>query len=208
MRKKISVALIIMGAMLLLSALALVLFNVNKANECAEMSATVLLEMKKSIPEEFVVDKEQENVQQIVSGETDNIPEEIEYIEIDGNKFIGFLRIEKIGLELPVMADWSYDKMDISPCVYKGSLEEGNLIVMAHNYSGFFLDLDELSSGDIVEFVMCSGEVRRFEVDYLETIGGWNGEALKKGSDNWDLTLLTCTYSGYSRVVVRTIEVY
>ena len=202
MRKKISIALIILGALLLISATALVVYNVKKAEKCSENSQKVLLEMKELIPEEFVVDKEEENFQQIIDGVDEFFMEEKEYIEIDGNKYIGIVRIPQINVELPVMKDWSYKKMDTAPCVYDGSLENNDLIIMAHNYKGFFIDLDELSSGSIIEFVKCDGELIKFEVNNVETIGGWNTEALKEHND-WDLTLFTCTYSGYSRVVVR-----
>lgn len=205
MRKKISVTLVIIGALLIVSALALVLFNVTKAKKCSETAQNVLIQIKKSMSDEFVPNKEQEKFEQIIEDEIS--PEIPEYIEIDGNKFIGYIRIEKIGVELPVMQDWSYEKMDISPCVYKGSLDEKNIIIMAHNYSGFFIDLKDLSSDDLVEFVKCSGEVLQFKVTNIELIPGYDGETLVSDNENWDLTLLTCNYSGRSRVVVRTTEI-
>lgn len=202
MRKKISVVMIIIGALLLISATALVVYNVKKAEKCVENSQQVLLEMKKLIPDEYVVDKQEESFQQIIDGVDEIFLEEKEYISVDGNKYIGIVRIPEINVELPVMKDWSYEKMDIAPCVYDGDFSNNNLIIMAHNYKGFFIDLDKLSSGSIIEFVKCDGELLRYEVNNVETIGGWNTEALKNHSD-WDLTLFTCTYSGYSRVVVR-----
>ncbi len=205
MRKKISVIFVIIGALLIFSALALVLFNVTKAKKCTETAQNVLVQMKNSMPIEYFPNKEQEKFEQIIVDEI--YPEIPEYIEIDGNKFIGYIRIEKIGVELPVMQDWSYEKMDVSPCVYKGSLDEKNLIVMAHNYSGFFIDLKDLSSDDLVEFVKCSGEVLQFKVTNIELIAGYDGETLVGDEENWDLTLLTCNYSGRSRVVVRTLQI-
>ena len=205
MRKKISIALIIIGALLLISAAALVVYNNQKAEKSAEESHKVLIKMKEMIPEEFVVNKQEENFQQIIEGTHENLVEnneEKEYIEIDGNKYIGIVRIPEINVELPVMKDWSYKKMDTAPCTYSGSLEDNDFMIMAHNYKGFFIDLKNLSSGSVIEFVKCDGELLRYEVNNIETIGGWNRDALFEG-DDWDITLFTCTYSGYSRVVVR-----
>lgn len=208
MKNKLSKIFLVTGALLICSALALVIFNVTKSKSCYQKSQQVMVEIKKNMPAEFIADKNQQTFDDIVGiGDEDNNSQIDEYIEIDGNKFLGFIRIEKINLELPVMLDWSYEKMDTSPCIYDGSIQDDNLIVMAHNYSGFFIDLDELSSGDLVELVMCSGEVFRYEVTNTQLIRGDDRETLLSDNDQWDLTLFTCNYTGRNRVVVRTARI-
>lgn len=209
MKNKISKIFLVIGALLICSALALVIFNVTKSKKCYERSQQVMVEIKKNIPAEFIPDKSQQKFDEIVGSdnENDNNSEKNEYIEIDGNKYLGFIRIEKINLELPIMLDWSYKKMDTSPCVYQGSISSDNLIVMAHNYSGFFINLDELSSGDLVEIIKCNGEVVQYEVTNTQLIKGNQNDVLVADNDQWDLTLFTCNYTGKNRVVVRTSKI-
>ena len=46
---------------------------------------------------------------------------EMPMIEIDGQWYIGVLEFPSIGLSLPVMSEWSYSRLKISPCRYYGS---------------------------------------------------------------------------------------
>ena len=41
--------------------------------------------------------------------------------EVDGQRYIGVLRIPALSLELPVISEWSYSGLKESPCRYIGS---------------------------------------------------------------------------------------
>lgn len=122
---------------------------------------------------------------------------------INGNAYIGVLELPTLGLELPVMSEWSYSKLKVAPCRYKGSAYSHNLIILAHNYSTHFGTLKDLGIGDPVTFTDADGNVFRYEVLELETLMPSAIEEMESG--DWDLTLFTCTVGGQSRVTVRCV---
>ena len=121
--------------------------------------------------------------------------------EIDGQKYIGVLRIPALSLELPVISEWSYPSLQIAPCRYAGSAYLNNMVIAAHNYYSHFGYLKNLSQGDEITFTDTDGNVFRYEVAELETLSPFAIEEMTGG--DWDLTLFTCTVGGQSRVTVR-----
>ena len=132
-----------------------------------------------------------------LSGEEKRLP----VIPVDGNDYIGVLEIPDQNLALPVMEDWSYPKLRIAPCRYKGSAEEKDLIIAGHNYDRHFGGLKQLSPGDPVEFTDVEGICYRYEVAEVLTMEGTAVEEMETG--DWDMTLFTCTIGGQFRVAVR-----
>ena len=121
--------------------------------------------------------------------------------KIDGNYYIGVLEIPSLGLELPVMSEWSYPRLRTAPCRYKGSVYSGDLIIAGHNYARHFSGIKRLNPGDEVRFTDADGNIFLYNVAELETLGGADVEKMRSG--DWELTLFTCTYGGRSRVAVR-----
>ncbi len=126
---------------------------------------------------------------------------EMPAIEIDGRAYIGAVELPSLDLALPVMEAWSYPALDIAPCRYTGSAYLDDMIVMGHNYSGHFGKLTGLQLGDRVVFSDMAGNTFVYQVAEIETLGADRGEDLAAGE--WDLTLLTCTVGGRSRLAVR-----
>ncbi|MDY3984022.1 sortase [Dysosmobacter sp.] len=126
---------------------------------------------------------------------------EMPAVEIDGEGYIGTLKIPALDLELPVMEEWSYPRLRKAPCRYSGSAYRGDMVIAAHNYKTHFGRLKELRPGDEVTFIDADGNVFRYAVAETETLGGGDVEEMRAG--DWDLTLFTCTYGGKSRVTVR-----
>ena len=131
----------------------------------------------------------------------ENIPIVIPTKKINGNKYIGYLEIKKLGLNLPVMDSWSYENIKISPARYSGSVYEKNIIVLAHNYKSHFGNIHRLKMGDIVQFYDMENNKFIFKVSKIEEINGNDVEKLISGK--WDFTLFTCTLDGFYRTVVR-----
>lgn len=136
-----------------------------------------------------------------VNSHITNIPVVVPTEEINGKKYIGYLKIKKLGLSLPVMDSWSYENIKISPARYRGSVYEKNMIVLAHNYKSHFGNIHRLKSGDIIEFYDIGNNKFVFTVNYTEEISGKDVRRLISGK--WDLTLFTCTLDGIYRTVVR-----
>lgn len=209
-KSKISTFLIIMGTMLLLVALFLIVFNIQQDKESGEAADTVMAELKEDIR-----DNSENHIDEVTAPAsfdvTAAIKEELSdetLIEINGNTYIGYISIPELSLELPVMSEWNYDNLKISPCRYKGTAANGDLIIAAHNYQSHFGRLKEIYNGSKIYFTDGDGVVREYEIQQVETIEGQDIAAMEFGSDDtWDMTLFTCTIWGGSRVTVRAVEV-
>ena len=126
---------------------------------------------------------------------------ELPQLTLSGYDLVGIVRAPSVGLELPVLNEWSYDLLQISPCRYSGNAEDRNLILLGHNYKKHFTPLKQLVVGDWVEFVDVTGRIYIYEVAATEVLQKTELERLT--GTNYDLTLFTCTNGGYSRFVVR-----
>ena len=122
-------------------------------------------------------------------------------VEIKGEKYIGYVSIPELNLELPVMAEWSYRKLRKSPCHYAGSTKTDDLVIFAHNYSRHFGRLNRLSLGDEVIFTDMNGVITKYQVVDTDELSAYAVEEMTAGE--YDLTLFTCTYGGRARVTVR-----
>ena len=121
--------------------------------------------------------------------------------EIDGEVYIGTLDIPALELSLPVMSEWSYPKLKLAPCRYKGSAYRNDLIICAHNYNSHFGRLKELEPGDEIVFTDADGNAFFYSVVTTETLAPTAIDEME--SSGWDLTLFTCTIGGAKRVTVR-----
>ena len=216
--KAVGRLLIVTGALLLAAAVSLVVFNKLQDRSAKNAAEKSLGTIKQYIAAE---DHPADAPESSASSEDDSSAEETppednkeaaedtdgaQALEIDGEFYIGMLTIPKLGLELPVARDFSEYNMSIAPSRWKGSLAGRDMIICGHNYSGFFLDLDDLTAGDQIVFTNLRGRQFLFSVSYTELISGWDTNAMLAGSDSWDLTVFTCTWSGWSRVTVRAVK--
>ena len=108
----------ILGAALVLGALGLAVYNQNEAAQAEQISASVLPELMEQI--------RKEQSETVTEPPTQQIPESLRTAEdvmmsemvIDGERYIGFLSVPGLELELPVMSDWSYPQLRKAPCRY------------------------------------------------------------------------------------------
>lgn len=194
----------ILGAVLIFGALFLFLHNQREEAAAGEAVLEVLPQVVQQIQinqQAHLLTEEPEQTMPIGNPEETQPVPEMETIEIDGNWYIGCLSIPSLGLELPVMADWSSDQLKIAPCRYAGSTYSDDLVIMAHNYVHHFGKLVHLSVGERVVFVDAAGQVTEYEVVALDVLKESDVEDMTAGE--YDLTLFTCTFSGSSRTTIR-----
>ena len=132
-------------------------------------------------------------------------------LTVDGEERldIGYLSIPSIGLELPVMSQWSYAGLKIAPGRYSGSTYADNMVVCAHNYAKHFSPIKWLTEGAQVYFTDMDGMRWTYEVSYVENLQPTQIEEMTEKteeSDEWDLTLFTCTTGGSARCAVRCVR--
>lgn len=129
---------------------------------------------------------------------------EMATIEIEGYAYIGTLSIPRYGLELPVMAKWSYPGLKIAPGRYSGSVRMDDMVICGHNYDRHFGNLKYLEAGDPVTFTDVDGNVFSYRVEEVITLQPADVEEMVNQTEtDWDLTLFTCTLGGQARVTVR-----
>lgn len=208
MKNKLWILSVAVGALLLLSALGLCLFNFYEDNKAFKESQAVMDELKELIPETTLTTTtiplmtEEDLFAQYTTETT--AAKEIPTLNVSGNNYCGFITLPTLGIELPVMNNWSYPNLKIAPCRYSGSPEGNDLIIAAHNYSSHFGQISLLSQGDEIWFTAADGRIYFYEVQYSEMIGGYDVDQMFSGKDSdWDLTLFTCTLGGQSRVTIR-----
>ena len=196
MKHKPGKRLMTIGLLLLAAALALTAYNVWDESR-AERSALAAAEQLQREPVVPLEEGEQPFYQLH--------PEmEMPTVEIDGRRYIGRVTIPVIGLDLPVLTEWSSANGKIAPCRYKGSAYTGDLIIAGHNYRSHFGSLKNVGVGEEVLFTDVDGNVFSYRVAAMEILDGAAVEEMEAGE--WDLSLFTCTYGGQTRLTLRCVE--
>lgn len=190
MRRKIAIAFMLIGVVFIGFAMGLLIYN-NYESRKAQESSDVLME---SIRLSIVEAEHEEEI-------TDPFDEEMKIKEIDGYGYIGYLSIPALQLDLPVMSEWDYGRLKISPCRYYGSTKTDNLVIAAHNYRFHFGYLGHLKPGDTVVFTDMESKVSYYTVTSVEQLMPTDVDKVKDTGD--DLILYTCTYGGAKRITVR-----
>lgn len=190
MKRKVAITLMTFGVLFIGFAMTLLIYN-NYENQKAQKSSEELVEsIRLDIAENELRDKI-----------TDPFEEEMKIKEINGYGYIGYLSIPTLKLDLPVMSEWDYGRLKISPCRYYGSSKTDNLVIAAHNYRLHFGYLGRLKPGDIVIFTDMDAEILRYKVTSVELLMPTDVDKVKDSGD--DLILYTCTYGGAKRITVR-----
>lgn len=197
MKSKTGSFLTALGSLLVFAALALFLYNQRQSDMAEKASMEVMPELVEAIH----VHVQEAAAETLPVAAEEASVREMPESRINGESYIGFIGIPALDLELPVMSDWSYKKLNIAPCRYSGSLYSDDLVLMAHNYRNHFGRLSSLSLGDVVTFTDMDGKTAYFEVTAMDLLGPAAVEEMTAGGS--DLTLFTCTYGGTSRVTVR-----
>lgn len=202
MRNKLSNVCILLGIALLLGAGILLLRNSGEDAAASQASGEILPQLVQQIEERQATLPTAPNP--IIPGTPVELltPEEVEMpeAELNGNRYIGYLVIPKLELELPVLSEWSYMLLFTAPCRYTGTLLGEDLTIMAHNYNSHFGKLGQMEVGDEVVFVDVNGSVTRYAVTATDVLLPTAVEEVTGG--DYDLTLFTCTYGGQSRITV------
>ncbi len=192
--------LILTGLLLIVAALCLVLWNLAEDARATNMAATIMDELLPDVIESPASGTVPFTVP--ASPQSEQIIPEVPVKIVDGNSYIAVITIPALNLELPVFSSWDYGKLSVAPCCFSGSVYSNDFVVCAHNYSGHFGQIKNLSFGDEVTVVDMDGNVFSYKVVEIETLSPTAVEAMIQPT-TWDLTLFTCTVGGQTRVAVR-----
>lgn len=178
--------LVVLGCILIMSSGLLVLYN-NYINQRAGVESREIV--GKIQYKEIVQDTDLE------------ITEDMKIVNIDGNDYIGTIKIPSLDLELPVMADWDYKKMKTAPCRYYGSIFTNDLVICAHGYDNLFGRIKNLNSKDLLILTDAYKNEYIYQVEIIEILSAT--DVKKMIESDFDLTLYTCTMDNVNRVTVR-----
>ena len=198
MKAKLGIVLMALGLVLIAAALGLFLSNTLEQQQAADAVEAVMPRLVEAILDQADTPDTAAEAPKTPEQYT---PKQMTVANIDGHGYIGFVGIPALELELPVMADWSYPQLKLSPCRFTGNLYENDLVIMAHNYAHHFGGLKDLRTGDVVTFTDMEGVTVDYSVVAIDVLGPMDVEEMTAGE--YDLTLFTCTYGGKSRVTIR-----
>ena len=176
--KNKGVIFLLIGCSLIIIAIGWYLYNIIEDKNAGKQAAEILEQFEKQTNEE-----------------------DTPVITVNGDAFSGKLIIEKIAIELPIYDKWNYTRLKSAPCRYMGSIETNDIIIAGHNYKTHFALLNQLQSGDEVEFIDPYGKSHLYEVCEISLLDGTAVSDMQSGG--WDLTLFTCTKSTEQRITVR-----
>lgn len=202
-KKRIGIGFVVMGAVLLTAALLLFLHNEGEDRLAGRASQTALAQMQRYLqeapsPGEPVPGEAPETAP---TEETTAPPSELTVVTIDGSDYIGYLSIPEYDLELPIQADWSMDKLRVSPCLQYGSPLTDDAVIAAHNFKQHFLPLHSIQAGENLSFTDMNGYTIQYQVVEWKVIDPTS--VYEVIDSDYDLILYTCTIGGQSRVTVR-----
>lgn len=205
MRIKRGTVSIILGLLMIASAIGLAMYNIQESRHAEAVAQETVEHIREVRPEpevtftpEILLNVTEETV---IPDYILNPQMEMPLVHYNGWDYIATITIPALGLEIPVISEWSYPALRVAPCRYTGSAYLDNLVIAAHNYQSHFGRLDELQEGEQVLLTDSDGNVFTYQVAYREVLMPTAIEEMTQG--DWDLTLFTCTVGGKSRVTVR-----
>ena len=196
MRKSPGILCIVIGCVLLLAALGLYGYNRYEDAQAGAEAQVVVQDLEQKL-EQTVSKAESTGTS---SDSEEMLSPELPVVMLDGYDYIGVISIPAIDIKLPVMSDWSYPKLKISPCREFGSSRTDDLVIAAHNYESHFGKLGSVSVGDNVIFTDMDGVENHYIVQKTDILQPTDVDAVEHSG--YDLVLYTCTYGGKTRITV------
>jgi len=137
-------------------------------------------------------------------------------LNVSGNGMIGYLKIDRIGVELPVYHGTSVEVLNMGVGHLEGSSlpvggENTHSVMSAHRglpSAKLFTDLDRVEVGDTFQIVVLD-EVLTYQVDQIKVITPYEIGDLEIVEGKDYCTLFTCTPYGINthRLLVRGIRI-
>ena len=146
----------------------------------------------------------------------EEVPGYYDALKIEGTSIIGYVKIDKIGVELPIFHGTSNEVLNKGVGHLKGSSlpvggESTHSVMSAHRglpSAKLFTDLDRLEPGDTFQITVLD-QVLTYQIDQVKVITPKEIEALQIVEGKDYCTLFTCTPYGINthRLLVRGIRI-
>lgn len=162
MPKKTGIAMLAVGAVLILSALLLFFHNRQEDVQAGQEAESLLANVEAVIDAQATREPTPAGTE--IPGTTPTssatpLDPEMPVVELDGYAYVGYVEIPALELKLPVMSEWDYNRLKIAPCRQFGSSRTDDLVIAAHNYQNHFGRLKDLQTGNAVIFTDMEGVI-------------------------------------------------
>jgi len=205
MPKKIGLIFTIAGTVLILAALSIFLYNKKKDEDAGQNSQVLLSDVQQVIEarkadgpsaSEPLTDDDDSQPSKV----NESLSESDKVALVDGYECIGYLSIPDLDLNLPILSEWDYDRLDVAPCRQFGSVDTNDLVIAGHNYENHFGRLKLLEPGAVVIFTDMDGVEYKYRAMVIDILAPT--EVSRVQNSGYDLVLYTCTLGGKTRVTV------
>ena len=226
-KKKKGTVLIVIGVVLILSSLSLTGYNLWDNERAGKASEEIIESLDRATADLEPSDAPaavDQNDSDVVFGGDDagsgagsgaSSPDSMDVLNINGYEYIGTIEIPRLGIRLPVMSEWDYSRLKVSPCRYTGSYLTNDMVICGHNYAKHFSPIKRIGIGEDVYFTTVDKVVYHYTVCNRETVQPTDVKVMVENlknakennkAENWDLTLFTCNPGGQTRCAVRCIR--
>ena len=198
---------IIIGLLLIATALFLIARNIRDEVNAGKASAEDVMELIALMPDEATVAEYEPGYEKDLEVIEVIPPDPMKVEVINGYKYIGVIEIPEYELSLPVRQECNEENLNSCPCLYSGNVHNDTMTLCAHNFDTQFGLLRDAPAGTKIYFSTVDGVIYKYEVIGQEIIGAQDIKGMTDPSLDWDLTLFTCTTGGQMRVAVRCARV-
>lgn len=127
-------------------------------------------------------------------------------------KVIGVIKIDKLGIEYPILSETTNELLKIAPCKFFGpdANNVGNLCIAGHNFNDkrFFSQLHLLNVGDIISIYAPANVCVLYKVYDMYEIEKNDMECTSQNTNGKkEITLITCNNINKKRFIVKAVEV-
>lgn len=145
---------------------------------------------------------------------TDEVKEQdiVPTIEIEGFKVIGLIKIEKIGLEYPILDQTTNKSMKLSISKFWGNElnEVGNVTLAGHNNKDgtMFGKTKKLQKSDIIEITDLKNNTVKYGIFDMYIIYPDDTSCVNPIDPNSkEITLITCSNGNKQRLIIKAREI-
>ena len=151
-RSKFRIILTCVGALLILSAVGLLIFSRISIKSAQSNAKEIVSELYSLMPET-----------------EDSAPDgrynlTMPMLEIDGENFVGIIKVPQYSKTLPIYGNWDASRVNKYPCRYMGSMYDGTLIIGGSANEGQFDFVKTISNGDSVYITDTTGTRYKYTV--------------------------------------------
>ena len=183
---KMTVVLILTGALLILSALALAVINISLEKNAQKNAAEIADRIGALIPEVRNAQSDDREDTRMAS------------VSIDGQDFCAMIEVPRFGTRLPVYSEWDSSRVRMYPCRYSGSVYDGTLIIGGSDARGQLDFVSSITEHDTVLLTDMEGSCYLYEVDRIDVAESADTATLADGSFGLVLFARNTYSSGYT----------